>query len=797
MNFSERFGIKGEGSAAPKELTYTSKNVRLTVITDRLLRLEVNKNRDFVDKPTQKVWYRSFDNPKVIFSERDGEIVVRTTKAIFHINTKKCVLSSVTMKNGKSVSDFKKGNLKGTARTLDMTKGPTPLDEGLVSTEGVAVLDDSKSLILQPDGTIAPRVTIDKDLYYFAYGEDYRGAIRDFFRLSGQVPLVPRYSLGNWWSRYKAYTQDEYVSLMKRFLKEEIPITVATIDMDWHWVDVVEKFGERAKYSKKVMNIEELYSSQGWTGYSWNTDLFPDYRGMLKWLQEQNFKVTVNVHPAQGVRCFEDMYEDMAKAMGVDPKTEKQIPFDISDPKFISAYFKYLHHPYEKEGVDFWWIDWQQGKKSKIKGLDPLWALNHYHYLDNCRDGKRGMILSRYAKQGSHRYPLGFSGDTQISWPVIKFQPYFTANATNVGYTWWSHDIGGHHFGKRDDELYLRWVQLGVFSPIMRLHSTSNEFLGKEPWKFRWDIYNLSKENLRLRHRLIPYLYTMNYRTHHDGVALVEPMYYSYPQEKAAYNVPNQFTFGSELIVAPITEPVNSKTNLAGVTVWLPKGRYTDIFTGRIYEGGKTVTMYRGIESIPALAKEGTIIPLSANGLTNDSSNPSELDVMIYRGNNTFELYEDDGVSMKFENGEFAFTPLEVSESGKNVGFKILPVKGDVNVVPEKRKYNLQFKDIVKAEKVSVTVNGNPSEYETINGDTLTIAISDILPTDEVIVELEHIEQLRNEDVRESLINLISKFQMDNNKKKNVFTKFIDSPYSMKIPCKEPFKGPIEEILNG
>lgn len=796
MNFSERFGIKGEGSAAPKELTYTSKNVRVTVITDRLLRLEVNKNKDFVDKPTQKVWYRSFDNPKVIFSERDGEIVVRTTKAIFHINTKKCVLSSVTMKNGKSVSDFKKGNLKGTARTLDMTKGPTPLDEGLVSTEGVAVLDDSKSLILQPDGTITPRVTIDKDLYYFAYGEDYRGAIRDFFRLSGQVPLVPRYSLGNWWSRYKAYTQDEYVSLMKRFLKEEIPITVATIDMDWHWVDVVEKFGERAKYSKKVMNIEELYSSQGWTGYSWNTDLFPDYRGMLKWLQEQNFKVTVNVHPAQGVRCFEDMYEDMAKAMGVDPKTEKQIPFDISDPKFISAYFKYLHHPYEKEGVDFWWIDWQQGKKSKIKGLDPLWALNHYHYLDNCRDGKRGMILSRYAQQGSHRYPLGFSGDTQISWPVIKFQPYFTANATNVGYTWWSHDIGGHHFGKRDDELYLRWVQLGVFSPIMRLHSTSNEFLGKEPWKFRWDIYNLSKENLRLRHRLIPYLYTMNYRTHHDGVALVEPMYYSYPQEKAAYNVPNQFTFGSELIVAPITEPVNSKTNLAGVTVWLPKGRYTDIFTGRIYEGGKTATMYRGIESIPALAKEGAIIPLSANGLTNDSSNPSELDVMIYRGNNTFELYEDDGVSMKFKDGEFAFTPLEVSESGKNVGFKILPVKGDVNVVPEKRKYNLQFKDIVKAEKVSVTVNGNPREYETVNGDTLNIAISDILPTDEVIVELEHIEQLRNEDVRESLINLISKFQMDNNKKKNVFTKFIDSPYSMKIPCKEPFKGPIEEILN-
>lgn len=797
MSFSESFGIKGEGSCASKELTYMSKNMRVTVITDRLLRLEVNKNKDFVDKPTQKVWYRNFDTPKVIFSERDGEIIVRTAETIFHINTKKGEVSSVTLKNGKSVTNFKKGNLKGTARTLDGTVGAVKLDEGLVSTDGVAMLDDSKSLLLQPDGTITPRVSIGKDLYYFAYGEDYRGAIRDFFRLAGSVPLVPRYSLGNWWSRYKAYTQDEYVSLMKRFLKEEIPITVATIDMDWHWVDVVERFGERAKYSKKVMNTEELYSSQGWTGYSWNTDLFPDYRAMLKWLQEQNFKVTVNVHPAQGVRCFEDMYEDMAKAMGVDPKTEKQIPFDITDPKYISAYFKYLHHPYEKEGVDFWWIDWQQGKRSKIKGFDPLWALNHYHYLDNCRDGKRGMILSRYAQQGSHRYPLGFSGDTKISWEVLKFQPYFTANATNVGYTWWSHDIGGHHFGARDDELYLRWVQLGVFSPIMRLHSTSNEFLGKEPWKFRWDVYNLSKESLRLRHRLIPYLYTMNYRTHHDGIGLIEPMYYSYPQEKQAYKVPNQFTFGSELIVAPITEPVNKKTNLAGVTVWLPKGRYTDIFTGRIYEGGRNVTMYRGLESIPALAKEGSIIPLSANGLTNDSSNPKELDVMIYRGNNTFELYEDDGITTKFENGEFAFTPLEVSESGKNVEFKILPVKGDINVVPEKRHYNLEFKDIVKADKITVTVNGNPCEYEIVNGDTLTISIRDVASTDKVIVELEQMEQLKNEDVREALINLISKFQMDNNKKKIVFTKFIDSPYTMKIPCKEPFKGPIEEILNG
>ena len=129
--------------------------------------------------------------------------------------------------------------------------------------------------------------------------------------------------------------------------------------------------------------------------------------------------------------------------------------------------FKYLHHPNERNGVDFWWIDWQQGSNSKIEGLDPLWMLNHYHYLDNKRNGKRGLILSRYAGIGSHRYPIGFSGDSVISWDSLDFQPYFTANASNVGYGWWSHDIGGHMNGIKDDELATRWVQFGVFSPIM------------------------------------------------------------------------------------------------------------------------------------------------------------------------------------------------------------------------------------------------------------------------------------------------------------------------------------------
>ena len=260
---------------------------------------------------------------------------------------------------------------------------------------------------------------------------------------------------------------------MDRFEKEKIPLTVATIDMDWHWVDLKKQF--------KI-------NANGWTGYSWNTELFKDYKSFLNNLQNRNLKVTLNLHPADGIRHFEDMYNDVAKAVGIDPETKEDVKFSCKSDDFWNAYFDKVHKPYEKDGVDFWWIDWQQGKKSDIEGLDPLLALNHYHFLDNAENGKLPLILSRYAGLGSHRYPLGFSGDTAINYKVLDFQPYFTANAANAAYFWWSHDIGGHHFGYKDDELYLRWIEFGVFSPILRLHSTSNDLLGKEPWKYRRDV---------------------------------------------------------------------------------------------------------------------------------------------------------------------------------------------------------------------------------------------------------------------------------------------------------------------
>lgn len=772
-------------------------DVRFSLITERLLRVEIDKTGHFTDEPTQTVVCRNFSAPEFRIVEDGNILIIITTKTIFKYDTKAHKMIGISLKDGKSLTEYSSGNLKGTYRTLDQVNGAVALGDGVMSRNGVAVIDDTLSLILNPDGTIGERRKTEKDEYYFAYNHDYRACLSDFFKLCGKVPLVPRYCLGNWWSRYKAYTQEEYLSLMDEFIDRKIPITVATVDMDWHWVDVKKRFGKSG--SKFVLNpfkADNIFQGDGWTGYSWNTELFPDYKTFLKELQDKNFKVTLNLHPAQGVRFFDDMYEEMAKAMGIDPATKQRVNFDITDPQFIDAYFNILHKPYENEGVDFWWIDWQQGKKTAIKNLDPLWALNHYHTLANERENKRPLILSRFAGAGSHRYPLGFSGDTHITWASLDFQPYFTNTATNIGYTWWSHDIGGHMMQRKDDELYARWVQYGLYSPIMRLHSTSNEFMGKEPWKHNLQSEAVAVSALRERHALLPYLYSMNYRTHEKSLALCEPMYYAYPENEEAYKVRNQYFFGSELMVAPITSRMNQKTHLGAVEVWLPEGRWTDIYTGAIYEGNKTLKMYRGLESIPVFAKEGAIIPMSTNNTENNWKNPKDMTLRIFRGNNTFPLYEDDGETNEYKNGNFAITNYTVKEENGNLEFIISPAEGNCSSLPQRRNYTLVFEDVASSKNVVILVNGKEAnaEVKSYKGKT-TVTLKGITPKGKVGIRFEGFTPRENRPKKDLIIELVTKYQMDVAMKALKFTSYLKRVDNNIPQCEECFYGPIKEVV--
>ena len=739
--------------------------VRITLLSSKLIRVE---QADLTtDLASFTVFNRRFDAGKMNVTKVNGEIVVETEDRIFLIKQFKPV-SVVFKDTGKTEIFSRQKNLKGTCRTLDATFGPVKLDDGLITEGGAYLLDDSRSILLDETGHFVKRKNNSTDYYAFAYGKDYRETVRAFYRISSNVPLVPRFALGVWWSRYHAYTQEEYLSLMDKFAEEKVPLTVATVDMDWHWVKgIEEKFG--VKYS-------------GWTGYSWNTELFPDYRQFLKELKDKNLHITLNLHPAEGVHCYEDMYEDMAKAVGINPETKKKVDFKCGSDEHWNAYFDVLHKPYEKEGVDFWWIDWQQGKKSDVDGLDPLNALNHYHFLDNAEDGRMPMILSRYAGLGSHRYPLGFSGDTAISWRVFNFQPYFTFTASNAAYSWWSHDIGGHHFGYRDDDLYLRWIQFGVFSPIMRLHSTAVEILGKEPWKYRSDVYENAEKWLRLRHSLIPYIFTMDYRTHTTGEALCEPMYYSYPENENAYKCRNEYMFGTELLVCPITKKQHKSINMGSVDVWLPKGRWVDIFTGQTYEGEKKMTLFRDLDTIPVLAREGAIVPLSADK-GNKTENPENLEIWAFSGNGEFTLYEDDSkVDYELHNAK---TRFEMKYENGSVSFTVNAAEGDLSVLPEKRNITVRFKDLINADGSEAV-----AEFENLPVNSSKT------------IKLENVKRKEKNAPRDEVIWAFTRWQ-GNTMKKNAkylpFNKLTDSEAirsKLKIsPLPEELKLLIEERI--
>lgn len=608
---------------------------RITVLADGLVRLEWAADGRFEDRASMLALHRDLPVPSFRVDEFPAYLQVVTERLVLTYDRGPFSPAGLSVQVRGNVSTYHSvwrfgdlpTDLGGTARTLDDVDGRAPLEPGVVSRQGFAALDDSRSLLLSDDGWVEPRDGSRTDLYVFAYGHDHQAALDALYALSGKPPVLPRWALGNWWSRYHAYTAAEYLELLNRFDVEGIPFSVAVLDMDWH----------------PVAGVDPVYGS-GWTGYSWNRELFPDPIAFLAELHRRGYRVTLNVHPADGVRPFEDAYSAMARALGRDPADQQPIAFDVTDPAFVEAYFKVLHRPLEHDGVDFWWIDWQSGPYSRVPGIDPLWMLNHFHFLDSGRDGRRPITFSRYAGPGSHRYPVGFSGDTVISWASLDFQPEFTATASNIGYGWWSHDVGGHMFGARDDELALRWLQLGVFSPILRLHSSNNPFLVKEPWQFGAETAQAMKAALRFRHRLVPYLHSMNHRAADDGLPLVRPMYHLFPETDAAYRVPNQFAFGSQLLVAPITIPRDGVTLRGSVGAWLPKGIWIDIFTEYVYDGDRMVQFHRDDHSVPVLLPAGGVLVLAAADQLDAAGHPEHFEILVAPGaDGRFDLVEDDG----------------------------------------------------------------------------------------------------------------------------------------------------------
>ncbi|MCC7352218.1 MAG: DUF5110 domain-containing protein [Anaerolineae bacterium] len=710
----------------------TGSSARFTVLTSRLLRLEYSPTGQFEDRASQAFWYRRQPVPSFQVAQSQDEIEITTE----HLRLRYRMAAGGFTKDSLSIElketgtvwrygDVDPDNLLGTTRTLDQASGRTRLEPGLLSRSGWAVADDSTRLVFNADSWLENRPTTTPpslDLYFFGYGHAYQECLSDYCKVTGAVPLLPRWVLGNWWSRYWAFSQDELTQLMKDFREHEVPLSICIVDMDWH----ITKTGN---------------ASRGWTGYTWNKTLFPDHEGFIAWLHEEGLRTALNLHPAAGVWPHEASYPEMARAMGIDPASQEPVLFDISDPKFTHYYVTLLHHPLEKEGVNFWWLDWQQGVQTKLPGLDPLWWLNHLHFYDLGRDGKkRPFIFSRWGGLGNHRYPIGFSGDTRINWDSLAFQPYFTATAANVNYGWWSHDIGGHFGGIEEPDLYVRWVQSGVFSPIMRLHANNNPYHERRPWAQGAEVLRIARDAMQLRHALIPYLYTMSWRNHTTSIPPIVPMYHLHPDQEAAYCCPNQYYFGSELIAAPYVQKQDADTRLSRQVVWFPAGDWFDFFSGEHYRGGQWRAVYGHLDEMPVFARAGAIVPLGPRVTWGGVSNPAELNVHVFPGaDNRFELYEDDGETTGYMRGHYGLTPFIQRWQERELRFQIGPATGDTAQVPAQRVYNLVFRGIRKPDQTTARVNGATATFnqaydeatETLHCQGLTLK-----PTDELQVTL-------------------------------------------------------------
>jgi len=721
----------GNPVADPRAVV-TIGNARFTVLTPQLIRMEWAADGRFEDHASLVFLNRRLPVPKFT-RQRTGNTLTIDTGALHVVfrdgganngRFSAANLSIALTLDGKRVvwhpGMLDTGNLQGTARTLDRARGSelmAPMESGLLSRNGWTLVDDSHRPLFDSDnfsftrGEKSPwpwamlRPAGDRlDWYFFGYGHEYKQALSDFVSVAGRIPLPPRYAFGAWWSRYWAYSDQELNQLVRGFHQNDVPLDVLVIDMDWH-----------LNHSQLEALHEADPSGQtlGWTGYTWNPLLFPDPGAFLEHMHHDGLKVTLNLHPASGVQPWEKPYPAMARAMGIDPATRMYVPFNIASKKFAQNYMDILHHPLEKEGIDFWWLDWQQGDKTSLPGVNPTWWLNYVHFTDQEREGKRPLLFGRWGGLGNHRYQIGFSGDTISVWDSLAFQPWFTATAANLGYAYWSHDIGGHMPGVVNPELYTRWVQFGVFSPILRTHTTKNPDAERRIWTYPEPYSSIMRDAFHLRYALEPYLYTEARRTYDTGVAFLHPLYYEWPEADDAYTQKNEYVFGSQMIVAPVTHPVDAGTELASESVWIPQGNWIEVPTGRHFTGPQQITRSFSIDEIPVYVRAGAIVPMQPpmEYTAQKAVDPLILNIYPLANGQTssYTLYEDNSKGVEYKRGVCTWTTIRATQSGDVLTVEIEPVKGSYPGMLTRRGYELRLPDDWPPE--SVAVNGASLAY--------------------------------------------------------------------------------------
>ncbi|MGB7051266.1 MAG: TIM-barrel domain-containing protein [Acidimicrobiales bacterium] len=537
--------------------------------------------------------------------------------------------------------------------------GLEPLNtDGLLDEAGWRLLDDSQSAVWTRAGWVAPRTPGGdvQDGYLFAYGHDYIGALHELEELTGPAPLLPRAVFGVWYSDYTPYSSAAIEnSVYPAFAAHQVPLNTLSLDTDW-----------------KAPN--------DWNGWEWNASLFPSPRSFLSWAHEHGIEVTLNIHSSidDNDPALPLAQRIAGGALAASSCSEGPCKvWDWSSVDQAESNFA-LQQSFERQGVAFWWLDWCcDDSVASMTGITPDWWIDHLYAQEMVDRGTRGFVLARIGGSNAEPedvYPAGpwsahttgiaFTGDAWGTWNTLAQEVALTPAEATIGEPYVSDDIGSYlgppptQSGADPPDLYDRWVQFGTFQPILRLHSNNEDRL---PWEYPEPVQSITEAFLRLREDLIPYTYALAAESHETGAPMTRPLYLDDPDDAAAYDYPQEYLYGPDVLVAPVTVPGDDPT----VSVWLPSGRWIDYFTGATFTGPGTVSMTVPLSRLPVFVKAGGIVPEQDGGDTGGDPN-SALTIRAYAGGSgSFDLYDDAGSGLGYTKGERADTEITTSSASQ------------------------------------------------------------------------------------------------------------------------------------
>lgn len=524
----------------------------------------------------------------------------------------------------------------------------------------------------EADRYFVETVNGEMDLYLIG-GPELKDVVANYSTLTGKMPLPPLWSLGYQQSRFSYMNQEEVIRLAHHFRFKKIPCDVIYLDI--HYMDEYKVF-------------------------TFDKERFPDPEGMMRELKELGFRIVPIVDPGVKVQQGYEIYEQGLEAGRFcrTPDGKEYVgdvwPGPSVFPDFTEEgtreWWGALHRFYVDYGISGIWNDMNEPSvfNSVTKTMDEhvihrndgspkthgemhnvyslLMSQATYEGMAKLLQGERPFVLTRAGYAGIQRYAAVWTGDNRSYWDHMRMSMSMGLNLGLSGVAFSGADIGGfmHH---ASGELLARWTQLGVFTPFCRNHSAIDT-RNQEPWTFNDEVEEICRKYIELRYRMLPYLYSLFYESTCTGIPIMRPLVLEFPKDRNTYHLSDQFLFGKDLLVAPIYEPGKQHR-----TVYLPEGPWFDYWNGTRYEGGEHIITHAPLDVLPLFVRAGAILPQTRLVQHTGHAMWQELDIHLYAQgtNNTFALYEDDGISTQNLQGDYNLIQIRTDQNGNDRRFTI------------------------------------------------------------------------------------------------------------------------------